>query len=46
MSMGKAEAFSLLGEGEQISLIDGYRMLRTELEAQQVRASEWKRVHS
>lgn len=32
--------------GEQISLIDGYKMLRTELQAQQARASEWNGVHS
>lgn len=33
-------------EWEQISLIDGYKMLRMELEAQQSRALEWNGVHS
>jgi len=31
---------------EQISLIDGYKMLRMELEAQQANALEWNGVHS
>lgn len=44
--MRNAKALLRLCEGEQISLIDGYKMLRTELEAQQARALEWNGVHS
>lgn len=45
--MRKARAFcGYVREREQISLIDGYKMLRMELEAQQARALEWNGVHS
>lgn len=44
--MRNAKALLRLCEGEQISLIDGYKMLRTELEAQQAKALEWNGVHS
>ena len=46
LSMRKAKALLRLREREQISLIDGYKMLRMELEAQQARALEWNGVHS
>lgn len=42
----KSQSPLQLREREQISLIDGYKMLRMELEAQQARALEWKGVHS
>lgn len=44
--MRNAKALLRLCEGEQISLIDGYKMLRTELEVQRARALEWNGVHS
>lgn len=44
--MRNAKALLRRCEGEQISLIDGYKMLRTELEALQARALEWNGVHS
>lgn len=47
MSTRKAKAFFCgLREREQISLIDGYKMLRMELGAQQARVLEWNGVHS
>lgn len=46
MSMRKAKSLLRLRESEPISLIDGYKMLRMELETQQARALEWNGVHS
>lgn len=42
----KSQSLWWLCEREQISLIDGYKMLRMELEAQQARALKWNGVHS
>lgn len=42
----KSRSLWWLCEREQISLIDGYKMLRMELEAQQARALKWNGVHS